>query len=163
MNGDAVAEATAKPEAPRLPPRWVIRFIWRGHRLLYRGTAGRLGLRRPRPGKAAGMLRLRTIGRRSGVERAVMLCYFESGASLVTLAMNGWGSDDPAWWLNLQARPDASVDTVHGTRPVRARAATADERRALWPRFADFPGWGDIDSFVAARERPTAVVVLEPR
>ena len=39
-----------------------------------------------------------------------ILGYFEDGPNLVTLAMNGWGAPEPAWWLNLQARPDTVVE-----------------------------------------------------
>ena len=97
-------------------------------------TSGRVGLWRPKPGKW-GALRLTTIGRRTGREHAVMVGYFEDGANLVTLAMNGWGDADPAWWLNLQAHPDAEADLPDGPRPVRARAARGDERERLWSRW----------------------------
>ncbi|MET0990262.1 MAG: nitroreductase family deazaflavin-dependent oxidoreductase [Glaciihabitans sp.] len=147
---------------PRLPPRWFIRTAWRLHRWLYRASGGRLGLRSPRRGRTAGMMRLRTTGRRSGVERAVIVDYFEDGANLVTLAMNGWGDADPAWWLNLQAHPLAHVDLRRGTRRVRARAATAAERAELWPSFSAYPGWGDVDALSRLRERERPVVILEP-
>jgi len=49
-------------------------------------------------------MRLTTTGRRSGQNRSVILGYIEDGPKLVTLAMNGWGEGEPAWWLNLQAR-----------------------------------------------------------
>ncbi|MGZ9111606.1 MAG: hypothetical protein ACXW3X_11105, partial [Rhodoplanes sp.] len=45
---------------------------------------------------------------RTGLERSVMVGYFEDGPNLVTMAMNGWGEGEPAWWLNLQSHPDAS-------------------------------------------------------
>ena len=32
------------------------------------------------------------------------------GPNLITLAMNGWADGEPAWWLNLQAHPNARVD-----------------------------------------------------
>ena len=65
---------------------------------------------------------------RSGIERAAILGYWEDGADLITMAMNGWADPEPAWWLNLQANPDATVDLLDGPRSVRARAAGADER-----------------------------------
>jgi deazaflavin-dependent oxidoreductase (nitroreductase family) len=107
------------------------------------------------------MMRIRTIGRRSGAERAVILGYFEDGADLVTMAMNGWADPEPAWWLNLQARPDVVVETVEGPRPVRARAAGPDERPRLWARWAHYDE--GLDAFAARRTRETAVVILEPR
>jgi F420H(2)-dependent quinone reductase len=56
-----------------------------------------------------GTLRLTTIGR-TGRHRSVILGYIEDGPNLVTMAMNGWGEAEPAWWLNLQANLDATVD-----------------------------------------------------
>jgi hypothetical protein len=56
------------------------------------------------------------------------------------MAMNGWADGEPAWWLNLQAHPDASVDLVDGPRLVRARVVKGDERSRLWGR------WREIDA-----------------
>jgi deazaflavin-dependent oxidoreductase (nitroreductase family) len=106
------------------------------------------------------MMRLRTIGRRSGSERVAILGYFEDGPNLVTMAMNGWGDPEPAWWLNLQARPEATVELGDGPRAVRARAAEGEERARLWARWAEYDK--GLDSFAARRSRETAVVVLEP-
>jgi deazaflavin-dependent oxidoreductase (nitroreductase family) len=72
-------------------------------------------------------MRLRTVGRRTGAERTAILGYFDDGPNLVTMAMNGWADPEPAWWLNLQAHPDASVELADGPRAVRARAADEDE------------------------------------
>ena len=69
---------------------------------------------------------------RSGGARAkgsiTILCYIKDGSNLVTRAMNGWADPEPAWWLNLLGRPDATVDLADGSRPVRAHAANEDER-----------------------------------
>jgi len=150
----------SKPSAS-LPPRWFIRLFWAGQRAVYAVTRGRLGLRRATETRW-GMMRLRTIGRRSGVERVAILGYFEDGADLVTLAMNGWADPEPSWWLNLQANPDAVVDLPEGPRAVRARAAGPDERPGLWARWMRYDG-ADLDAFAARRSRDTAVVILSPR
>ena len=148
---------------PRLPPRWFIRLAWVVHRAIYRLTGGRRGLRLPTPGRF-GMMRLTTVGRRTGKERAVILGYYEDGPNLVTLAMNGWGAGEPAWWLNLRARPAAQVTLKNGARSVRARAAQGEERQRLWGGFRAYAGWGDdIDAYARLRSTETAVVVLEPR
>ena len=94
-------------------------------------TGGRFGLRTPKADRW-GMLRLRTVGRRTGKERVAIVGYIEDGANLVTPAMNGWAEPEPAWWLNLQANPDAIVELPGGRRAVTARAANEDERRRLW-------------------------------
>ena len=74
-----------------------------------------MGLRRQTP-ERWGMMRLTTVGRRSGNERHAILGYFEDGPNLVTMAMNGWGEAEPAWWLNLQANPDTTVELTDGPR-----------------------------------------------
>ena len=100
------------------------------------------------------MLRLHTVGRRSGHSRVAIVGYFEDGPNLVTLAMNGWGKAEPAWWLNLQANPAATVDLADGSREVRARAASGAERERLWATFDDYPGWGsDLGALAAASAR----------
>jgi deazaflavin-dependent oxidoreductase (nitroreductase family) len=145
---------------PRLPPRWFVRLAWYVHRALYRVTGGRVGLWRAKPNRW-GTLRLTTTGRRSGRERSVIIAYLEDGPNLIGMAMNGWAAGEPAWWLNLQAHPDARVDLPEGPRPVRAHAAAGDERLRLWAR------WGatnkKLDAYAALRSSETVVVVFEPR
>lgn len=160
---DASVPTTGDAPAAALPPRPLVRTVWALHRFAHRVTGGRFGLARPEAGARFGMLRLATVGRRSGQARTAIIGYYEDGANLVTLAMNGWGQAEPAWWLNLQARPEATVTLPTGEQRVRARAAQGSERERLWATFRDYPGWGDDISALASR-RPgdTAVVVFEP-
>jgi deazaflavin-dependent oxidoreductase (nitroreductase family) len=144
----------------RLPPRWFIRSFWALQRAIYSLTGARFGLRTARPDRW-GMMRLRTLGRRTGQERAAILGYFEDGPDLVTMAMNGWADPEPAWWLNLQAHPDTTVDLPDGSRAVHGRAADKDERPRLWAKWAEYDK--DLEAFAARRSRETAVVILEPR
>jgi deazaflavin-dependent oxidoreductase (nitroreductase family) len=119
-----------------------------------------MGLWRPRPGRW-GALRLTTTGRRSGEPRKVIVGYIEDGANLVTMAMNGWGAPEPAWWLNLQANPDAAVELGGGIRRnVRGRAAVGAERMELWERYRDVDR--NLDAYATRRQQETAIVVLEP-
>ncbi len=104
---------------------------------------------------------LRTIGRRTGRAHPVVVGYFEDGANLVTMAMNGWGNTDPDWWLNLQAHPEVTVDLVDGSRQVTGRAAHGDERARLWARWQQIDK--DLDAYAARRPMETPVVVFEPR
>lgn len=152
------SETESRP--PRLPPRWFVRFAWRVHRGLYRVTSGRVGLWRPR-GNRWGAMRLTTIGRRTGRRRSVILGYFEDGPNLVTMAMNGWGDGEPAWWFNLQAHPDAEVRLAGGPRLVTAHAAAGEERSRLWARWREIDD--NLDAYAALRSTETAVVVLGPR
>jgi len=142
-----------------LPPRWFVRLAWSTHRGLYRTTGGRVGLWRPKANRW-GTARLTTTGRRTGQERSVMVGYFEDGPNLVTMAMNGWADSDPAWWLNLQAHPVATVDLADGPRTVKGRAAEGEERSRLWNRWRQIDK--KLDGYAARRSAETAVVILEP-
>ena len=152
MTGDA---PTKRP-----PPRWFIRTAWVVHRAIYRVTRGRRGLWKPKPGKW-GTIVLRTTGRRTGAERVAIVGYLEDGPNLVTMAMNGWADPEPAWWLNLQAHPDATVELADGTLRVRAREAEGAERERLWAAYQAVDD--GLDAYAARRSRRTAIVVLEPR
>ena len=153
------APAAAKPV---VVPRWLVRTIWFAHRAAYRLTRGRFGLR-PSTSTQWGMLQLSTLGRRSGKARVAIVGYIVDGANLVVPAMNGWADPEPAWWLNLQAHPDATVNLAGGSLTVRARAAAGAERERLWAGFRNYSGWGDdLDALAARRPTQTAVVVLEP-
>ncbi len=90
-----------------------------------------------------------------------MVGYFEDGPNLVTMAMNGWGEGEPAWWLNLQAHPEARIDVVGGSRLVTGRAARGEERERLWARWREIEE--NLDAHAARRSSETAVVILEPR
>ncbi len=152
--------ASTSGRAAPLPPRFVIRIAWALHRAIYSVTGGRRGLKHASD-TAWGMLRLKTVGRRTGTERVAILGYYEDGPNLVTMAMNGWGAPEPAWWLNLQAAPDTTVELKDGPRAVHGRAATPEERPRLWARWATYDH--DLESWATRRPSETAVVILEPR
>jgi len=157
------AELDQKPvPKPVIVPRWIVRTIWKGHRALFSATRGRLGLRDSGPGQW-GMLRLTTVGRRTGQTRVAIIGFIEDGPNLVTPAMNGWADPEPAWWLNLQANPEATVELTSGVRPVVARAANPEERARLWQRYLELGSSAFTDASAALRSRETALVILEPR
>ena len=143
--------------SPWLPPRWFIRFAWKAHRAWYRVTGGRRGLW-PAQVDHWGTMRVTTIGRRSGQERSVILAYLEDGANLFTLAMNGWGEAEPAWWLNLQANPQARVRLADGTREVVAHAADRERAGQALGRWRGIDK--NLDRYAHRRPNGTAVVVL---
>jgi len=145
-----------------IPPRPIVVAAWAIHRALYR-LLGRRRALRPVTETTWGMMRLKTIGRKTGQERAAILGYYEDGPNLVTMAMNGWGKPEPAWWLNLQAQPETSVELKDGPRQVHARAASPEERPRLWARWGEYDGEEALESWAARRSRETAVVILEPR
>ncbi len=127
------------------------------HTRLYRLTRGRLGH------QAAGLasLLLTTRGRRSGVERTVALTYVPDGSDYVVVASNGGADRHPAWWLNLQARPEATVQVGPDLVTIVARAADPTERQRLWPKLtAANPFYTRYELLTS---RPIPVVILRPR
>jgi deazaflavin-dependent oxidoreductase (nitroreductase family) len=155
-----VSQATAAK--PTIVPRWIVRTIWALHRAAYSITGGRFGLRPPRE-KQWGMLRLTSVGRKTGKTRVAIVGYLVDGPNIVIPAMNGWADPEPAWWLNLQADRNAKVELPDGRRDVTARAAVGDERDRLWARFLALGSSAYTDASAALRSRETAIVVLESR
>ncbi len=146
---------------PKKPPAWFVHVAWRVHRALYKLSGGRF-LWTTANKRGWGALRLTVIGRKSGQERSVILGYIEDGPNLVVIAMNGWDEGHPAWWLNLEAHPDAVVRLSGETeRPVHAFAATGEERERLWKLWAEVNP--DLDGFAGGRTTEAPVVVFEPR
>jgi deazaflavin-dependent oxidoreductase (nitroreductase family) len=150
----------AKP-SPKVP-HWLIRTIWFVHRRAYAITGGRFGLRTPAASRW-GMLRLTTVGRRTGRTRVAILGFIEDGPNIVVPAMNGWMDPEPAWLLNLQAHPEASITLPGGeTRDVVARATEGRERDRLWRALVDLGTAAYTDANAATRSRQTAIVIFEP-
>jgi F420H(2)-dependent quinone reductase len=150
-----------KTRPPQPPPPWFVHTFWRAHRALYHLSGGRF-LWTPASKRGWGAVHLTTIGRKSGKQRSVIVGYLEDGPNLVVVAMNGGEEGHPAWWLNLEAHPDAVVRLARqDPRPVRARAANGQERDRLWQRWVSVDP--DHDVYAARRSTGTPVVVFEPR
>lgn len=132
------------------------RLFGRLHAKLYQRLGGRLvgsvGLNRK-------VLLLTTTGRKSGTERTTPLVYMPHGELLLVYPSNGGQEVAPAWWLNLQANPLATIQVGRHKRRVRAREATADEARELWPEAERYnPHWRDYARTVSRR---IPLVILE--
>jgi deazaflavin-dependent oxidoreductase (nitroreductase family) len=152
----------------RQPPRYldVADRIWpvlrRGagaHTFLYRRTGGRIG--HVIPGVRGRMLLLDHVGAKSGVHRTLPLLYVRDGENLVIVASKGGFPKNPAWFYNLKANPDTTVQVGDEVLPVHARVAKPEERDHLWDlAIAAYGGYRDYKAR-AGREIP--LVVLEPR
>lgn len=106
-------------------------------------------------------LYLRTVGRRTGTERRTPLYYVQDGDNLAIVTSNAGRDREPAWWLNLQAEPDAEVEIRKETRPVRARQATRAEDDRIWPQFV--AGLRNYATYKRKTDREIVVVILESR
>jgi deazaflavin-dependent oxidoreductase (nitroreductase family) len=126
------------------------------HSLVYRVTKGKAG------GRLVGgpVLLLTTTGRKSGRERTVPLLYLPDRENLVIVGSNGGTATHPAWWLNLIANPEASVEV--GGRKTRVRAEEADpaEKERLWPSLVEM--YGGYEDYRRRTDREIPVVILRP-
>lgn len=133
------------------------------HTRMYRLTGGRLGknwrigsaVRKPVP-----VCLLTTIGRSSGQPRTVPLIYLRDGASIVLVASQGGLPRDPQWYRNVLVNPEVQIEIGRRSSAYRARAATPDERTALWPRLLSH--YADFESYQAWTDREIPVVICEP-
>ena len=107
------------------------------------------------------MLLLDHVGAKSGTQRTSPLLYVEDGEDLVVVASKGGFPKHPAWFHNLCANPDTTVQVGAERRPVHARVATPEERERLWPlAVAAYRGY---EGYRARTDREIPLVVLEPR
>lgn len=130
------------------------------HTFLYKRTGGRLG--HTIPGVPGKMLLLDHVGAKSGIRRTSPLLYVRDGEDLVVVASKGGYPKHPAWYHNLMANPDTSVQVKGEQIPVHARVARPGERDRLWAlAVAGYRGYDDYAARCKGREIP--LVVLEPR
>ena len=133
----------------------------RAHVALYRRSRGRLG------GHVPGWPRARIalvdhIGARTGTRRTTPLIYQDDGDTIAVAASKAGQPGNPAWFHNLLAHPETTVQIGAEVRRVTARVTAGEERERLWRGFVDlYPGYEMYRRIAAAREIP--IVVLRPR
>jgi deazaflavin-dependent oxidoreductase (nitroreductase family) len=143
--------------SPRLAHKPGSTAASRLHAWIHRKTRGRVGGRL----LGADVLTLRTTGRRSGEPRDSPMFYIRDADSYAVVASNAGSPRPPAWWLNLQADPNAEAHVGGITQRLHARPADESETARLWPRFVDMYAGYDYYRSIATRTIP--VVILEPR
>jgi deazaflavin-dependent oxidoreductase (nitroreductase family) len=133
----------------------------RVHVALYRRSSGELGGHLP-GWPAARILLLDHVGGKSGLTRTSPLMYHEDGDVVAVVASKAGQPTHPAWFHNLKANPDTTIQIGSAVRSVRARVATDEERDRLWPKFVAFyPGYDFFQSTASGRKIP--IVILDPR
>ena len=128
------------------------------HRAVYDVSNGKVG------GKTMGMpvLKLTTVGRKSGDRRTTMLTSpLIEGDDVILVASFGGDDRHPAWYLNLVAEPDVEIEIDGSKRLMRAHVADGDERTRLW--VAVTTKHDNYASYQRKTDRQIPVVVLSPR
>ena len=125
------------------------------HRALYEKSDGRLMTRL----MGLDMLLLTTTGRKSGQLRTLPLACRKDGDTLVIVGSNNGQDRDPAWWLNLQTKPEARVRFKREVFNARAERAVGAEHERLWPLLKKYnPHFAGYEKMT---ERKIPVVVLK--
>lgn len=137
----------------------ITRRLMAGHTAIYKVSGGLIG--HTAPGLPT-MLLLEHTGAKSGTKRTSPLLYFRDGRDLVLVASKGGFPKHPAWFHNLRAHPDTTVQVGREQRAVRARVASEEERTRLWPKaVASYGGFRGYQERSKGRTIP--LVILEPR
>jgi len=110
----------------------------------------------------SALVLLHTIGAKSGEPRTSPLAYFDLDGQLIIVASAAGRDTHPAWYFNLLAHPQVSVERWHQgaieSLSVLATVAEGDERERLWARIsATAPGFAEYQK---KTDRVIPVIVL---
>jgi deazaflavin-dependent oxidoreductase (nitroreductase family) len=141
-------------------PRWITTRLSRLHAAILRASKGHIK-RSWAFALGQQVMSITTLGRRSGKPRSTVVAYFYDGDAIVTTAANLGNTRDPAWALNLEANPEATVVVNGERRSMRARRTRGAERERLWARWEELQPPAKGVAAIAGREIP--VFVLEAR
>jgi len=84
-------------------------------------------------------LLLTTTGRKSGLPRIAALSYLREADRLLVLGSNWGQKHHPAWSVNLQAHPQATVAMGGLEIPVTAALLDGEDRQRCLQRFLAYP------------------------
>jgi deazaflavin-dependent oxidoreductase (nitroreductase family) len=124
------------------------------HVRVYRETAGERGYH----WRGAPILLLTTKGRRTGESRTTPLIHQTDDGRWVVVASKGGAPQNPGWFENLKADPEAAIQVKGEEVPVRAATAEGDERSRLWSLMTEV--WPAYDDYQTKTDREIPVVVL---
>ena len=136
--------------------RKFFRFVLNIFVSLYRLTHGKFG------GRVQGLpvLLLRTIGRKTGIERITPLGYFTEDGNYIITASNAGLNTQPGWFHNLRANPHVTIEIKDRQLEAEAEIATSEKRRALWSQLISLSPWYANYARKTTREIP--LVILRP-
>jgi deazaflavin-dependent oxidoreductase (nitroreductase family) len=126
------------------------------HAGVYRATGGKLF---GRMGKSPILL-LNTVGRKSGKKRTSPLLYAMDGEDFIVIASKGGAATHPAWYLNLRANPEATVDIGDREVLVVAEVAASEDKARLWQKMVEM--YPTYDDYQRKTEREIPLLVLRP-
>jgi deazaflavin-dependent oxidoreductase (nitroreductase family) len=127
------------------------------HIRVYRETGGERGY----DWRGTTILLLTTQGRSSGQQRTTPLIHRTDADRWVVVASKGGSPENPSWFENLRANPEATIQVRGEEIPVRASTAEGEERSRLWSLMTEV--WPAYDEYQTRTDRQIPVVVLTRR
>lgn len=137
----------------------LLKLFVAAHVALYRATGGKLG------GAMGGgkLLLLTTKGSKTGKSRTVPLMYFDDDGQRVVIASFGGAPTNPAWFNNLRANPEVTVEVAGRRYPARAEVAGDGDRARIWDKIVrQAPRFGEYQHKAKTREIPVVVLKEQP-
>ena len=138
------------------PARLALKLGSGAHAGVYRATGGKLF---GRMGKSPILL-LNTVGRKTGKKRTSPLLYVMDGEDFVIIASKGGAATHPAWYLNLRANPEATVEIGDREVQVEAEVADPEDKPRLWQKMVEM--YPTYDAYQKKTEREIPLLVLRP-
>jgi deazaflavin-dependent oxidoreductase (nitroreductase family) len=138
------------------PTKLALKLGSGAHAAVYRATSGKLF---GHMGKSPILL-LNTVGRKTGRKRTSPLLYVMDGEDFVVIASKGGAATHPAWYVNLMANPEATVEIEDREVQVEAEEADPEEKARLWQKMVEmYPAY---DAYQEKTEREIPLLVLRP-
>ncbi len=122
---------------------------------------------RANEGKVGGMfeggtlLLLHSTGAKTSKERVNPLMYQEVDGGYAVFASKAGAPDNPDWYYNLKANPEAIVEVGTDTVAVEAKEVVGEERDEIFERQKQ--AWPGFAEYEQNTDRTIPVMVLEPR
>jgi deazaflavin-dependent oxidoreductase (nitroreductase family) len=111
------------------------------------------------PFKGRPLLLLTTTGARSGERRTTPIMYMPDGDRLIVFASNAGALTHPAWYHNLMAHPQVTVEIGNETFDAIALVTEGAERNRIWSKTVElYPFFADHQAKIT---RQIPVVALE--
>lgn len=111
--------------------------------------------------EGAPLLLLHTTGAKTGEQRVSPMMYQSVANGWAVFASYAGRDINPAWFHNLRAHPDVSIEVGTETVEVEARELTPEEREPVWQQQKRaFPGFADYEE---KTDRVIPVVLLTRR
>jgi F420H(2)-dependent quinone reductase len=136
--------------------KWIFKQFMQLQISMYRRSGGkRMGSLRGMP-----LLLLTSVGRKTGKQHTTPVMYIHDGNNYVITASNGGEDKHPAWFLNLQAHPQTTIEVDGTTKSVMAHEASPEEKSHLWAELVKQAPF--FDDYTKKTTRDIPMVILQP-